>query len=65
MIFSRENQTKGIHSVCLLNCFSQLGERNPITVSFNFLAVRTPVLDLFWLAPAKVVVRILEKDELN
>jgi len=49
----------------LLICFSKLGETELITVPFKFNAVKTPILDLFWLAPAKVVLWILEKDELN
>jgi len=49
----------------LLICFSQLGERELITVSLIFIAVRKPSLDLIWLAPANLTLRILERHELN
>jgi len=49
----------------LLICFSQLGERELIQFLLILVAVKTPTLDLFWLAPAKVILRNLERDELN
>jgi len=49
----------------LLSCFSQLGERDLITVFFIVIAVNNPILDLFWLPTAEVVMRIFERDALD
>ena len=69
MNFSRENQTNGTQ--CLF-CSSvppsvsrSLEKENWLQFLLIFIAVRNPILILFWLAPAKGIVRILERDELN
>ena len=43
-------------------CFSQLGEREIITVSLILIVVRKAILDLFWLVGAKLTLRPCRND---
>jgi len=63
MNFSRENQTKKGYSVCFV--FPSWTQRDVITVFLILIAVRKPILDLFCQARVKVVLRILESDEVK
>jgi len=65
MNFSRENQTKAGYSVCFAHLFLPAGHKESwLQFLLILVAVRNPILDLFWLARAKVVLRILERDQL-
>jgi hypothetical protein len=66
MNFSRENQTKAGYSVCFAHLFLPAGHKErQLQFLLILIAVRKPILDLFWLARAKVVLRILERDQLK
>jgi len=64
--FLRENQTKAGYSVCFAHLFLLAGHKeNWLQFLLILIAVKNPILDLFWLARAKVVLWILERDELK
>ena len=66
MNFSRENQTKAGYSVCFAHLFFLAGQKeNWLQFLLILIAIRKPILDLFWLVRVKVVLRILERDEVK
>jgi len=66
MNFSRENQTKAGYSVCFDHLFFLAGQKeNWLQFLLILIAVRKPILDLFWLARVKEVLRIWERDMLK